>query len=52
MTLGYCQIFKEMTGSGISNGEGGWKFPKEYLVEETEVNMELSDRIETFCGNT
>ena len=37
-----------MSGGSIRNVDSGGKFTTVYLVE-TEVNMEVSDRIKVFC---
>ena len=49
--LQYFGIVKEVSGGGIKNGEGRGKFSTGGIVEESELKMEVSDRIKVFCGN-
>ena len=48
--LKYCGLAKQVAGGGANNGEDGGKLLAGYLVEEAEVKMEASDRINFFCG--
>ena len=48
--LQHFGMFKEVSGGGIKNGEGRGKFSTGGIVEESELKMEVSDRIKVFCG--